>query len=57
MQTGHMFTIEPILLEGTRELVMFDDGWTCMTVDGGRAAQQEHTLLVTDEVGHDSVLL
>ena len=51
-----MFTIEPILLEGALELAMFDDNWTCATVDGMRAAQQEHTLLVTEDVSHPSLL-
>ena len=45
-----MFTIEPILLEGAPELAMFEDNWTCTTIDGLRAAQQEHTLLITETV-------
>lgn len=51
-----MFTIEPILMEGAPELAMFDDNWTCATVDGMRAAQQEHTLLVTEDVSHPLIL-
>mmetsp|Transcript_11657 Transcript_11657/g.18291 ORF Transcript_11657/g.18291 Transcript_11657/m.18291 type:complete len:255 (+) Transcript_11657:58-822(+) len=48
MAPGHIFTIEPMINEGTDENKMLDDGWTVITIDGKRSAQFEHTLLVTE---------
>lgn len=48
MLEGTTFTIEPVLTEGSPEWRTWDDGWTNVTVDGGRAAQFEHTLLITE---------
>lgn len=42
-----MFTIEPMICEGTFRHVMWSDQWTATTQDGGRSAQFEHTLLIT----------
>ena len=42
-----MFTIEPMICEGTQQHVEWADGWTATTKDGKRSAQFEHTLLVT----------
>lgn len=47
MQEGTTFTIEPVLTEGSPEWITWSDGWTTATADGGRAAQFEHTLLIT----------
>jgi methionyl aminopeptidase len=47
IRPGMTFTIEPMLNLGTREWVMWDDGWTVVTADGRPSAQFEHTLLVT----------
>uniref|UniRef100_A0AAV1VC98 Methionine aminopeptidase n=1 Tax=Peronospora matthiolae TaxID=2874970 RepID=A0AAV1VC98_9STRA len=49
MQPGMAFTIEPALTEGSPEVVRWDDGWTVATADGGRAAQAEHTVLITED--------
>ena len=38
---------EPILTMGSIDCVTWDDGWTTVTADGGRAAQFEHTILIT----------
>jgi methionyl aminopeptidase len=46
---GMVFTIEPMINEGTWEAVMLDDGWTAVTADGLLSAQFEHTVVVTDE--------
>ncbi|MGY4642836.1 type I methionyl aminopeptidase [Cellulomonas sp. URHB0016] len=48
IETGMVFTIEPMLNLGTPDWVMWDDDWTVLTADGRRSAQFEHTLLVTD---------
>ena len=47
VQVGNVFTIEPMICEGTYKHVMWDDQWTATTRDGRRSAQFEHTLLVT----------
>ena len=44
-----MFTIEPMICEGVADPFMWDDDWTATTRDGGRSAQFEHTLLVTED--------
>lgn len=48
IETGMVFTIEPMLTLGTVEWDMWDDNWTVLTKDRKRTAQFEHTLLVTD---------
>lgn len=48
MQPGMAFTIEPMFCEGTDKSVTWSDGWTVATEDGGRSAQFEHTILITD---------
>ena len=47
MEVGNVFTIEPMICEGTPKHVMWNDAWTATTKDGRRSAQFEHTLLVT----------
>lgn len=45
---GMIFTIEPMITEGSAESNEWSDNWTVLTQDGGRAAQFEHTVLITD---------
>jgi methionyl aminopeptidase len=47
MKAGMIFTIEPILTQGSREVVILEDGWTAVMEDNARTAQFEHTILVT----------
>ena len=47
LREGWAFTIEPMLVEGSADVGLWADGWAVATTDGGRAAQFEHTLLVT----------
>lgn len=42
------FTIEPMICEGSCDVVVDKDGWTVRTVDGKRSAQWEHTVLITE---------
>lgn len=49
MQPGHTFTIEPMINEGTDKVLFWPDKWTATTADGGRSAQFEHTLLMTED--------
>jgi methionyl aminopeptidase len=45
---GMVFTVEPMITEGTWQIRHWNDGWTVVTADGKRSAQFEHTVLVTD---------
>ena len=49
LQPGMIFTIEPMLVEAAGECFEWDDQWTVATVDGGMAAQFEHTVLITQD--------
>jgi len=49
LKPGMIFTIEPMFVEGSQESAIWQDGWTVVTVDGGRAAQFEHTILITED--------
>jgi methionyl aminopeptidase len=46
---GMIFTIEPMITEGSAECTEWSDNWTVATIDGGRSAQFEHTVLITEE--------
>lgn len=48
MSPGMLFTIEPILTEGSPEGELWKDGWTYVTKDKGRTAQAEHMVLITE---------
>jgi methionyl aminopeptidase len=54
LMPGMVFTIEPMINLGEKELKVLDDGWTAVTKDGSLSAQFEQTLLVT-ESGHESL--
>ncbi len=46
---GMMFTIEPMVNEGSPEFFIDEDnGWTVYTIDGGLSAQIEYMVLITD---------
>lgn len=49
MMPGMTFTIEPVITQGMEDVVILEDGWTAVTLDGGRTAQFEHTILITPE--------
>jgi len=44
---GMVFTIEPMINLGARDLHILDDKWTAVTNDGSLSAQFEQTILVT----------
>lgn len=48
LQAGMMFTIEPMINAGKRDIRQMPDGWTIVTKDRSLSAQWEHTLLVTE---------
>lgn len=47
LRPGMVFTIEPMINEGTWEATLLDDGWTAITQDKKLSAQFEHTIAVT----------
>lgn len=48
LQPGMVFTVEPMVNEGSYEVRELADRWTAVTVDGTLSAQFEHTIAVTD---------
>ncbi|SDC62822.1 methionine aminopeptidase, type I [Pelagirhabdus alkalitolerans] len=49
LKEGMAITIEPMLNEGSWHSKMDDNNWTARTIDGGRSAQFEHTIIVTKD--------
>jgi methionyl aminopeptidase len=49
IQEGMVLAIEPIVNEGTADIIVLDDGWTAVTEDGKLSAQFEHTVAVTKD--------
>ena len=47
LKEGMVFTIEPMLTEGTHYMTIDPDGWTARTFDRKLAAQYEHTIALT----------
>jgi methionyl aminopeptidase len=45
---GMVFTIEPMINAGKRDIRELGDGWTIVTRDKSLSAQWEHTVVVTD---------
>jgi methionyl aminopeptidase len=48
LEPGLIFTIEPMINAGKREIRQLADGWTVVTRDHSLSAQWEHTVLVTE---------
>lgn len=48
LEAGMIFTIEPMINAGKRDLKLLPDQWTVVTRDRSLSAQWEHTILVTD---------
>ena len=47
LKKGMIFTIEPMINLGKKEIKILDDGWTAVTKDKKLSAQFEHTIGVT----------
>ncbi len=47
LDAGMIFTIEPMINAGKRDIRVLGDGWTVVTKDHSLSAQWEHTVLVT----------
>ncbi|MEZ5742107.1 MAG: type I methionyl aminopeptidase [Burkholderiaceae bacterium] len=49
IKPGMIFTIEPMINAGRRDIREMGDGWTIVTKDRSLSAQWEHTVLVTED--------
>ena len=49
LEAGMIFTIEPMINAGKKDIKVLPDNWTVVTKDRSLSAQWEHTILVTDE--------
>tara|TARA_Y100000590_G_scaffold134767_1_gene154180 strand:+ start:6318 stop:7094 length:777 start_codon:yes stop_codon:yes gene_type:complete len=49
LKTGMIFTIEPMINEGSYKTKVLNDGWTAVTKDKSLSAQFEHTIGVKDD--------
>lgn len=49
LRQGMVFTIEPMINEGTYEHLLLADGWTAITKDRKLSAQFEHTIAITED--------
>ncbi len=47
LREGMVFTIEPMINQGSRKVSTNDDGWTVVASDGKLSAQFEHTVAMT----------
>jgi len=47
-----IFTVEPMINAGRRDIRQLGDGWSIVTKDHSLSAQWEHTVLVT-EAGYE----
>ncbi len=52
LKAGMIFTIEPMINAGKRQVKLLPDEWTVITKDRSLSAQWEHTVLVT-ETGYE----
>jgi len=49
LKPGMIFTIEPMVNLGKRQVRLLPDDWTVVTRDRSLSAQWEHTNLVTED--------
>lgn len=49
LMNGMTIAIEPMIMTGSWETKVLDDGWTVATADGSLSAHFEHTVAITDD--------
>jgi len=49
LEKGMCLAIEPMVNEGSWEVVVLEDGWTVATEDGSNSAHYENTILITEK--------
>lgn len=48
LKAGMVFAVEPMVNQGSHEIVTLRDGWTAVTRDGSLSAHFEHTIALTE---------
>lgn len=48
IKAGMVFAVEPMVNQGTHEIITLKDGWTAVTRDGSLSAHFEHCIAITD---------
>ena len=48
LRAGMALAIEPMINQGTWDVIFKDDGWTVVTRDGKPSAHYENTVIVTE---------
>ena len=48
LEPGMTLAIEPMVIQGSPNILELDDGWTIITEDGSLAAHYENTILITE---------
>ena len=48
LRPGMTLAIEPMVNEGSYDVVWLDDDWTVVTRDGSLSAHYENTILITE---------
>ena len=48
LEAGMTIAVEPMVIEGNRNILELDDGWTIVTEDGSLSAHYENTILITE---------
>lgn len=49
LKKGMVLAIEPMIIDGSNNLVVANDGWTVYTEDGSMCVHYEHTVAITEE--------
>ena len=49
LEPGMTLAVEPMVIEGKRDIYQDYDGWTILTQDGSLAAHYENTILITEK--------
>ena len=49
LEPGMTLAIEPMVMVGSPDICVLDDGWTIVTEDGSLAAHYENTILITEK--------
>ena len=48
LKEGMVLAIEPMVIQGSPNILELDDGWTIITEDGSLSAHYENTILITE---------
>ncbi|MDR0880837.1 MAG: type I methionyl aminopeptidase [Clostridioides sp.] len=48
LKEGMVIAVEPMVNAGRHQVVVLDDDWTTVTVDGKKSAHYEHTIAITE---------